>query len=47
MKNIPKIPVPDTALSRSGWLIVIGSLLGLVGIGLIVYTIIKRKNSKV
>jgi len=32
MKSIPKIPVPDTALSRSGWLIVIGSLLGLVGI---------------
>ncbi|MBQ9071708.1 MAG: hypothetical protein IJY25_00930 [Bacilli bacterium] len=47
MKNNPIVDVPDTALSSSTVLIILGSIIGLVGLGLIIYAIIKRKNSKI
>ena len=47
MKNTPVVEVPDTASAKSILLIVLGSLIGIGGIALIIYTIIKRKNSKI
>ena len=47
MKNTPIVEVPYTGLSSSTILIIVGSIIGLAGIGIIVYTIIKRKNSKI
>lgn len=46
MKNTPVVEVPDTASRQSILLISTGTLFGIIGIGLITYTIIKRKNSK-
>ncbi|MBE6139264.1 MAG: hypothetical protein E7174_01990 [Firmicutes bacterium] len=45
MKNVPVVEVPDTGLSKTA-LMVLGALISLAGIGLIIYGIIKIKNSE-
>lgn len=47
MKNTPIIDVPDTALSKSALYGIVGGILALIGTGLIIYVVKRKKNSSV